>query len=317
MLSTAASKILIGCRSNKTYLVNSVSLSGRCLVSSKIAQYHNINNTNNIKSKANGSSHRSIGKINSTLALNAVNTATTIPTVSNASKLYDGALTLSSHFSTSAPFFYSSTTKSTTSAATSSTTQGHNQHQIDSAAFKTYLLSLRSLVNNGQTTDATDYFTLSSKKASSSSSSTSSSTPSTPSTGPTTVVATSFIKEFLNKIERLNSSSIVTFEKFSHGQSNPTFLCEITDDSGNKSNSVKFVVRKKPPGTLLPSAHAVDREFRITLALAEQGVPVATPFLLCQDPTVIGTSFYVSENTERENENERKNERKKKWNRER
>jgi aminoglycoside phosphotransferase (APT) family kinase protein len=70
------------------------------------------------------------------------------------------------------------------------------------------------------------------------------------------------------------------------GMSNPTFI--LTDGSGKR-----YVLRKKPPGVLLPSAHAVDREFRVISALSQSAVPVARPYILCQDPGVIGTDFYL------------------------
>jgi aminoglycoside phosphotransferase (APT) family kinase protein len=76
-----------------------------------------------------------------------------------------------------------------------------------------------------------------------------------------------------------------TVRQFQGGQSNPTF-CLATPDGA-------YVLRKKPGGKLLPSAHAVDREFRILKALAETDVPVARARLLCEDPSVIGTIFYV------------------------
>ncbi|MEZ5664393.1 MAG: phosphotransferase [Burkholderiaceae bacterium] len=72
---------------------------------------------------------------------------------------------------------------------------------------------------------------------------------------------------------------------FAGGQSNPTYL--VSD--GRR----RLVLRKKPPGELLPSAHAVDREFRVISALQGTGVPVARPVCLCEDPLVIGTVFYV------------------------
>ena len=75
--------------------------------------------------------------------------------------------------------------------------------------------------------------------------------------------------------------------KFSGGQSNPTFLIE------GASRSV--VLRRKPPGKLLKSAHAVDREFRVQKALAGSDVPVAEVFALCEDDAVIGSAFYVME----------------------
>jgi len=74
-------------------------------------------------------------------------------------------------------------------------------------------------------------------------------------------------------------------QQFLGGQSNPTFLIE--------SESGSYVLRKKPPGELLPSAHAVDREFRVTKALRNSAVPVARTHLLCEDESVIGQMFYV------------------------
>jgi aminoglycoside phosphotransferase (APT) family kinase protein len=77
--------------------------------------------------------------------------------------------------------------------------------------------------------------------------------------------------------------------QFEGGQSNPTF--HLTDAGGRM-----YVLRKKPPGKLLPSAHQVDREFRVIKALADHtDVPVPKPYLLCQDDAVIGTAFYVME----------------------
>ena len=75
--------------------------------------------------------------------------------------------------------------------------------------------------------------------------------------------------------------------KFSGGQSNPTF--RIDADSGT------YVLRRQPPGKLLKSAHAVDREFRVLAALRDTDVPVAEVFHLCEDPTVIGSMFYLME----------------------
>lgn len=73
--------------------------------------------------------------------------------------------------------------------------------------------------------------------------------------------------------------------QFEGGQSNPTFLVE--------SVTHRIVLRKKPPGTLLPTAHQVEREYRILAALAGSGVPVPEVFALCEDESVIGTPFYV------------------------
>mgnify|MGYP000850339277 FL=1 len=82
----------------------------------------------------------------------------------------------------------------------------------------------------------------------------------------------------------------LTVRQFRGGQSNPTFW--LTD--GKRA----FVLRKQPPGKLLPSAHAVDREYRVMRALRDTGVPVAEMFALCTDPAIIGTSFYVMEHVE-------------------
>lgn len=73
--------------------------------------------------------------------------------------------------------------------------------------------------------------------------------------------------------------------KFKGGQSNPTYLVEAA--------SGKYVLRRKPPGVLLPSAHAVDREFRVLQALHGGPVPVAKPLHLCTDESVIGSMFYL------------------------
>lgn len=62
-----------------------------------------------------------------------------------------------------------------------------------------------------------------------------------------------------------------------------------------QTNLGKFVMRKKPPGKVLASAHAVDREFRIIAALSDTPVPVPHVYCLCQDQSVLGTSFYVME----------------------
>ena len=71
------------------------------------------------------------------------------------------------------------------------------------------------------------------------------------------------------------------------GQSNPTFLVA--------TNRGEYVLRKQPPGELLPSAHAVDREYRVIEALAETDVPVPKAVLFCDDRSVIGTPFYLME----------------------
>jgi aminoglycoside phosphotransferase (APT) family kinase protein len=80
-------------------------------------------------------------------------------------------------------------------------------------------------------------------------------------------------------------SGALTVRQFQGGQSNPTFHLE----AGGRA----YVLRKKPPGVLLPSAHAVDREFHVLKALAGSAVPVPAVHLLCSDDTVIGQMFYV------------------------
>ena len=75
--------------------------------------------------------------------------------------------------------------------------------------------------------------------------------------------------------------------QFKGGQSNPTYLVT--------AGSRRYVLRRKPPGKLLPSAHAVDREYRVMRALADTDVPVARMHALCEDETVIGTVFYLME----------------------
>lgn len=79
-------------------------------------------------------------------------------------------------------------------------------------------------------------------------------------------------------------------EQFAGGQSNPTFLL--------KSAGRRYVLRRKPAGKLLPSAHAVDREYRVITALEDTEVPVAHGFGLCSDPAVLGADFYVMDYVE-------------------
>jgi aminoglycoside phosphotransferase (APT) family kinase protein len=79
-------------------------------------------------------------------------------------------------------------------------------------------------------------------------------------------------------------------EQFRGGQSNPTYLVE--------AGKTRYVLRRKPPGKLLPSAHAVDREYRVITALHSSDVPVPKTWCLCGDESVIGTAFYVMEHVE-------------------
>jgi len=80
-------------------------------------------------------------------------------------------------------------------------------------------------------------------------------------------------------------SGAVEVRQFRGGQSNPTYHVS----AGGR----EYVLRRKPPGKLLPSAHAVDREYRVITALGKAGFPVPRTFALCEDDSVIGTAFYV------------------------
>jgi aminoglycoside phosphotransferase (APT) family kinase protein len=94
-------------------------------------------------------------------------------------------------------------------------------------------------------------------------------------------------------LERYLSAHLTGFkgpleaEKFSGGQSNPTFRI--------KTPGKSYVLRRKPPGQLLKSAHQVDREFRVMQALKDTDVPVPRMHLLCEDESVIGSMFFVME----------------------
>jgi len=88
-----------------------------------------------------------------------------------------------------------------------------------------------------------------------------------------------------DKLEGYTGPLIV--RQFEGGQSNPTFLISC----GGK----KYVLRKKPPGKLLPSAHQVEREYRVMKALEKTDVPVPKMLLLCEDDAVIGTPFFIME----------------------
>jgi aminoglycoside phosphotransferase (APT) family kinase protein len=77
----------------------------------------------------------------------------------------------------------------------------------------------------------------------------------------------------------------IELRQFQGGQSNPTYYI--------RAGSGEYVLRRKPPGKLLPSAHAVDREYRVITALQGSGVPVPRTYILCEDPAIIGTSFFL------------------------
>src|SRR6059058_6224231 len=93
------------------------------------------------------------------------------------------------------------------------------------------------------------------------------------------------------RLEALLASRLPDFapplrvRQFKGGQSNPTYMLE--------TPTRKYVLRRKPPGKLLPSAHAVDREFKAISALHPHGFPVAEPIVYCVDESVAGTAFYV------------------------
>ena len=98
------------------------------------------------------------------------------------------------------------------------------------------------------------------------------------------------LEQFLGK-HIADLKAPLTVEQFRGGQSNPTY--RITAADGRR-----LVLRRKPPGTLLPSAHAVDREYAVLRALHGIGFPVARPYVLCEDISVIGTAFYVMDHVE-------------------
>ena len=80
---------------------------------------------------------------------------------------------------------------------------------------------------------------------------------------------------------------LVSLEKFSGGQSNPTYRVE--------TEGQNYVLRRKPFGPLLPSAHAIEREFHLLSALRPTGFPVPAPIALCEDASIIGSPFYLME----------------------
>ena len=82
-----------------------------------------------------------------------------------------------------------------------------------------------------------------------------------------------------------NFSGPITAEKTPNGQSNPTYIIS--------SKSGKYILRRKPDGVLLPSAHAVEREYRVMTALAESDLPVPRTHFLCEDPSEIGSVFFI------------------------
>jgi len=100
------------------------------------------------------------------------------------------------------------------------------------------------------------------------------------------------LKSFLNWVLKLHAKGdeMPTVRCFEHGQSNPTYFVRYA----NKN----MVLRKKPPGKLLPSAHAVEREFKVMKALYDCGVPVPKMLALCEDESLLGTPFYMMEHVD-------------------
>ncbi|XP_033627558.1 acyl-CoA dehydrogenase family member 10-like [Asterias rubens] len=82
-----------------------------------------------------------------------------------------------------------------------------------------------------------------------------------------------------------STDGVLNIRQFKHGQSNPTYFIRYADRD--------MVLRKKPPGKLLPSAHAVEREYQVMKALGGEGVPVPNLLALCEDESVVGTPFYL------------------------
>lgn len=94
-------------------------------------------------------------------------------------------------------------------------------------------------------------------------------------------------RELMRNVEGFGDNMRV--KQFQGGASNPTFLLTTDTPDGER----RYVLRKKPPGQLLASAHQVDREYRVMSALKDTGVPVPVMRHLCTDDSVIGTAFYV------------------------
>ncbi len=92
----------------------------------------------------------------------------------------------------------------------------------------------------------------------------------------------------VGSLEKFLNFKILQIDQFKGGQSNPTYRITASDEK-------RYVLRRKPPGKLLPSAHAVEREYKVIKALHAVGFPVAKPHMLCEDEAVIGTAFYGDE----------------------
>uniref|UniRef100_A0A673MMC6 Aminoglycoside phosphotransferase domain-containing protein n=1 Tax=Sinocyclocheilus rhinocerous TaxID=307959 RepID=A0A673MMC6_9TELE len=99
------------------------------------------------------------------------------------------------------------------------------------------------------------------------------------------------LKRYLSgKLDSISGNSTLTLQQYRAGQSNPTFYIETADK--------RYVLRKKPPGELLPGAHKIDREYAVQKALYSVGFPVPHPVLYCTDTHVIGTEFYIMEHVQ-------------------
>ncbi|TDG97289.1 hypothetical protein EPR50_G00225170 [Perca flavescens] len=95
------------------------------------------------------------------------------------------------------------------------------------------------------------------------------------------------LQRYLSVKARVSNNDTLTIRQYSAGQSNPTFLIQTPSNN--------YVLRKKPPGELMPGAHKVDREYRVQKALFSAGFPVPQPLLHCTDVEIIGTEFYLME----------------------
>ena len=93
------------------------------------------------------------------------------------------------------------------------------------------------------------------------------------------------LQSYLVKKHNMKGCRPPTIKVFKHGQSNPTYYVSYAGRD--------LVLRKKPPGNLLPSAHAVEREYRVMTAMQSAGVPIPPLYSLCEDPDVVGTPFYL------------------------
>ncbi|XP_004595440.2 acyl-CoA dehydrogenase family member 10 [Ochotona princeps] len=114
-----------------------------------------------------------------------------------------------------------------------------------------------------------------------------SSVPNTRPVRKTMEIARGSLEKYLKNLLGTQGTGPLELLQFDHGQSNPTYYIQL--------HGHQLVLRKKPPGTLLPSAHAVEREFRVMKALASAGVPVPKVLDLCEDSSVLGTPFYLME----------------------